>query len=174
MPLPFPAMSFSPFDILTAEEMNMMASNDQSLAAGTGLNAGAVTPDKRSGGFRVGNFIPSAGTGNKSVTGIGFQPKGVIFFGLRQNTSNEGIFSGGAYDGSNQFVSVGAARTTATSGNYTISNVNACVRITTFTSGSETILMQAVGVSLDADGFTLNFTNNNSSSVQGIGYIAFG
>ena len=133
---------------------------------------GAVTPEKRAGGFKVGSFTPSAGTGNKPITGVGFRPKGVIFFGLIPSNSNQGIFSGGAYDGSNEFLSVGAARITSTSGNYTISSTSSCIRVSVFSSGSESILMLGTGVSLDADGFTIDFTTNGTPTP--VGYIAFG
>lgn len=42
MALPNPAMSFSPFAILTAEEMNNLVENDQALADGSGFNTGAI------------------------------------------------------------------------------------------------------------------------------------
>lgn len=40
--LPNPSMSFSPFAILTAAELNDFVENDQALAAGTGLNPGVL------------------------------------------------------------------------------------------------------------------------------------
>lgn len=46
MALPNPSMSFSPFAILTAEEMNDLVENIESLANGTGISAGAVTSSK--------------------------------------------------------------------------------------------------------------------------------
>lgn len=46
MSLPYPSMVFVPLDILTAEEMNQIVGNIESLAAGTGLNDGAVTSSK--------------------------------------------------------------------------------------------------------------------------------
>lgn len=46
MSLPNPSMSFSPFDILTADEMNDLVENDQALAAGTGLDNGSITSSK--------------------------------------------------------------------------------------------------------------------------------
>lgn len=42
MSLPNPSMSFSPFEILTAEEMNNLVENIEALAAGTGLNTGVI------------------------------------------------------------------------------------------------------------------------------------
>lgn len=38
MPLPNPSLSFSPFAILTAEEMNDLVENDQALSDGTALD----------------------------------------------------------------------------------------------------------------------------------------
>jgi hypothetical protein len=46
MSLPNPSMSFSPFAILLAEEMNDIVENITALAAGTGLDSGAVTSSK--------------------------------------------------------------------------------------------------------------------------------
>lgn len=46
MSLPYPSMVFVPLDILTAEEMNQIVGNIESLAAGTGLDSGAITSDK--------------------------------------------------------------------------------------------------------------------------------
>lgn len=46
MSLPYPSMVFVPLDILTAEEMNQLVSNIESLSAGTGLADGAITSDK--------------------------------------------------------------------------------------------------------------------------------
>lgn len=46
MALPNPSMSFSPFAILTAEEMNDLVENIEALADGSGLDDGAVIPSK--------------------------------------------------------------------------------------------------------------------------------
>lgn len=46
MSLPYPSMVFVPLDILTAEEMNQLVSNIESLSSGTGLADGAITSDK--------------------------------------------------------------------------------------------------------------------------------
>lgn len=45
MALPNPSMSFSPFAILTAEELNDIVENIESLADGTGFNSGAIPTD---------------------------------------------------------------------------------------------------------------------------------
>lgn len=42
MSLPNPAMDFTAFDVLTADQLDDLVENDQALAAGTGLNTNAV------------------------------------------------------------------------------------------------------------------------------------
>src|SRR5215217_7026259 len=46
MPLPNLSMSFSPFAILTAAEMNDLVENIEALAGGTGLNDNSITASK--------------------------------------------------------------------------------------------------------------------------------
>lgn len=49
MPLPNPSMSFSPFAILTAEEMNNLVENIESLASGSGIGNGAISQNNMNG-----------------------------------------------------------------------------------------------------------------------------
>lgn len=42
MSLPYPSMTFVPLDVLTADEMNQLVANIESLADGSGLDAGAI------------------------------------------------------------------------------------------------------------------------------------
>lgn len=44
--LPYPGKAYSPFDILTAEELNEDVANIERLADGTGIGDGAVTAQK--------------------------------------------------------------------------------------------------------------------------------
>lgn len=65
MSLPYPSMVFVPLDILTAEEMNQLVSNIESLSTGTGLADGAITSDKidwasASGSVPVSDYITFA------------------------------------------------------------------------------------------------------------------
>ncbi len=46
MSLPVPTMVFTPFDPLPASDLNDIVENVEALAAGTGLNDGAVTAEK--------------------------------------------------------------------------------------------------------------------------------
>lgn len=46
MALPHPSMAFTPFDVLTADEMNDLVDNIEALADGSGLNNLAITTAK--------------------------------------------------------------------------------------------------------------------------------
>lgn len=56
MPLPYPMPPVSPFDTITAQETNERIANIEALAAGTGLNNGAITAVKTAFG---GNYSTS-------------------------------------------------------------------------------------------------------------------
>lgn len=45
MSLPYPGMDYIPFDILTAEELDQMVANIESLADGSGFDAGAISTE---------------------------------------------------------------------------------------------------------------------------------
>lgn len=116
----------------------------------------AVTPIKRSGGFVIGNFTPSA-TGNKSITGLGFKPKKVRFVNTAGNSTSAGAMLIGAMDEhGNQYV----ALTTQSSRYYDTSHCFGYI------SGASNVLAQAGSyVSMDSDGFTVNITAQNGTPV---------
>lgn len=164
--LPNPGMSFTPFDILTAAEMNDLVENIEALATGSGIGDGAigttgiannaVTPAKRSGGFKVG-VIPGSTlstTGVKNITGVGFQPKMVVFRTLGADANTASTVAWGASDGTSQyFVCSYATGATNTAGRMT--GTDACVAI----MASPTALgLKASLTSLGSDGFSLDVT----------------
>lgn len=120
----------------------------------------------------IGNFAASNSTGNQSVTGVGFQPDGIIFLN-NQRTS----FSGGGdvrqcmgfATSSSERGCIGAFSENGivTSNTTRHQRTNACI-IVLGTTGAEIGL--ADFVSFDADGFTVNWSNANDAL---IGYIAF-
>ena len=80
MALPNPSMDFTPFDTLPASELDKLVANDQALAAGTGLDDGAVTTAKidwSTVGIAGGTITANVTTIN--VTGLGFMPREVEF-----------------------------------------------------------------------------------------------
>lgn len=97
-------------------------------------------------------------TGNKSVTGLGFQPKFLRFVVAQKfNVTEDNVahLSMGRTDGTRQ--SANAILADAT-GNHTRNHSNYCVvHYIRNGSGTFTKNLSASFVSFDADGFTLNF-----------------
>ena len=118
---------------------------------------------------KVGYFSSPASTGNYSITGLGFKPKVIEFIGHKNDGFQTWFFhsQGFADDAGNQNVST-------LTGNY--SNLfrgdckfDGCVYLIN-TAGA--IQVMATLVSMDNDGFTLNFTNVNP--IFAIRYKAIG
>lgn len=114
----------------------------------------AGTPEKRSGGAKVG-VIPGstfATTGNKAITGLGFKPKLVRFTGVGSDNAATSSKSFGAMDSSgNQFMVLEYVTNAPAAGRRSATNY--CVGYMSTTSGYG---LAAGFVSMDEDGFTLN------------------
>lgn len=108
---------------------------------------------------KVGSFTTSGSTGNQSVTGIGFKPEVVQFFGLTNAGSDHYTMTGAMDSSGSQWVVYGISN--GTSGAVG-SSTSACIHITGLNNASF--------VSMDANGFTINWSLSNA---QTIGYIAF-
>lgn len=122
-----------------------------------------------------GTFITDASTGNHSVTGVGFTPKALIFFGMSNQTS--GFSTQGILEAGISFVSA------ATQYQRNINqNDNQSTPVTSATSGTTKVFQYqqpsngddaiATLTSMDVDGFTLNFTTNTATI--NIHWIALG
>jgi hypothetical protein len=126
-------------------------------------------------GVKKGTITAPASTGNQSYTGLGFQPTCVIFWATAQTASGYvagAQFSIGWLAGNG---TGGHAQGIASSDNVSPCdcarnpvNTN-CINLINAASGS---LLAAAGVSWDADGFTLNWTNTTSGYI--VHYLAFG
>ena len=132
---------------------------------------GAVTPDKRSGGFKMGS-IPSATlgtTGNKAITGLGFKPKHVEFDLLPTDSSSGTVFMAtGAMnsDGFQFYTAIAVASSTQSR----VSNTNAAFAYPA-TATATTLALSFSYVSMDADGFTINV--DTASSAFAVRYKAY-
>jgi len=124
-----------------------------------------------------GSFLCPTSTGNHSVTGIGFKPHLVIFFGGAKADPQGGgsgadmnLWFGVANRALEQWVSTincinGAATTDATSA----FSATSCILTHTTASAK---LFEAAIVSMDDDGFTVNFTTAPGTARR-IFYIAY-
>ena len=119
----------------------------------------------------------TTGTGSQSVTGIGFRPVAVIFFWTRQTAqgfalslnAGVGFASGPANE---RAVSISAVNNSGRSDDgRRRSQSNAIIFLTG--GGPPTRVAEAGLTSLDADGFTLNWTTNDNQPYL-IHYIALG
>ena len=127
--------------------------------------------------YHVGAFTHPAATGNRSYTGVGFQPKVVLFFcNQNRNLNSTDITVGysigvGISSTSRGCLSVWGAGATGTfNGGERIHN-DRCL-VGTGNTGSTQSSVDFV--SMDADGFTVNWTQRNSTwDLQGF-YIALG
>lgn len=124
----------------------------------------------------VGSFTVPAATGNNAVTGVGFQPKAVIFWGdVRQS---DGSFADNINGEMPTFWGVATSSTARgcivsasdwnTSHNIALTNVCVSQR-----NSGGTVSYAADFVSMDADGFTVNFSTANAFAYV-INYLAIG
>jgi len=117
--------------------------------------------------FRVGSFAANTSTGNQSITGVGFQPKAVFFWGNKQtadgNATDAELFIGAATSSTQRWALWQAAHNTSgTSNAHRIRENAACIEIRDLPSvptNASTANGRADFVSFDSDGFTINWSD---------------
>lgn len=117
----------------------------------------------------VGNVVPSAGTGNKAVTGVGFRPDLVITSEINNAAGAGGgasaNFALSAFTATQQGVATIRDRD-ATSPTQVTSYQRSDQALVAVQSGSDAIDHEAAVSSMDADGFTLNFSTHTDATIQ--------
>lgn len=125
----------------------------------------------------VGDFQINTSTGNQSVTGVGFEPKALIFF-VNPNTADidspdltaNHNFGIGMTDGTREFAMSHLSPNGATlEAGYMMQADDRCI---IFITGASTRYGASI-VSLDSDGFTINVDEAPGVGYQ-IGYLALG
>lgn len=128
--------------------------------------------------MKVGSFTSPSSATTKAVTGVGFSPQGAIFLVSGSERSAVAFFSGIGFDDGTNHVSMTMSAETGITGSLPGNRGGSC-RATNLKSivrqnpsgASGTIIYQEASIqSLDADGFTLNFTT--SSTTTTIYYLA--
>ena len=124
-----------------------------------------------------GTLTAPSTTGNQAYTGVGFQPKALIFFGTRQTATGYavgmGAMLGYAVSSSGQVV-------VATCANDNVSptqpargiNNGACIQ--SMTPATAAVDIQGLLVTMDADGFTINWTSASAGTTFIVHYVALG
>ncbi len=127
---------------------------------------------------KVGSFAQPSSTGNQAITDVGFQPK-VIMFWMSHATS-EGVWDDAAF-------SFGAATTTSATGEQVnarfacddaaatsaCANFHGKTSVIGITDPAASILAEADFVTMDANGFTINWTNVDATA-RIVNYLALG
>lgn len=121
----------------------------------------------------VGSLTQPAATGNQSITGVGFQPKLIIFFynDLTSSTVTNTILRegyGAATSSSARWVNCGYTPSASTSQYVSFRN-DACIDYVNSGLGTDG---RADLVSLDADGFTINWSTTDATA-RLVNFIAF-
>lgn len=126
---------------------------------------------------KVGSFSASTSTGNQSITGVGFQPKAIIFYGnsrANDTTVSPGLFSaiGVAVSSTQRWaLNITGEDNLANSNTKRRSENDACYVLMDPVTGS--VLREADFVSMDADGFTVNWVDTDATAHM-INYFAIG
>lgn len=126
--------------------------------------------------YKGGVFTAPGSTGNFSVTGVGFQPQAVLFFGSNK-TTEDSVVTGGVSSVMRGVMAWDDVSSSIKSWCFSIVPHDA-VRweqkpIVSCLNGSAATDYQATAVSFDSDGFTVNFTNVPGSTRK-VHYVAIG
>lgn len=121
---------------------------------------------------KVGTFTSHASTGNDDITGVGFQPDCVLLFGVgvtAADVSIHGLFCLGAFNAAGEQWAVSIcdddAEATATDARRR-QRTDKCFSLCSL---NDAVLHEATFVSMDTDGFTINWS---TASARLVGYLA--
>lgn len=126
---------------------------------------------------KVGRILQKTTTGNQATTGVGFQPKLVLFWMNSQSAS--GIAShaeeafGAAVSSSSRFYNASTCRDSEDDTGCRHDNTKCIGVLQKRTSSGSTVVCAADLVSMDADGFTLNWTTTDGTA-RYVEYMALG
>jgi hypothetical protein len=143
-----------------------------------------VTTDVLGSDIKIdtGRFTLNAGTGNQSISGVGFRPKAYILFYTKNavddtdSAAGESLLSIGMTDGSTQLCMASGSEDGLT-GNSDVGRrgFTDAVLASHDAQANQIVDGEAIHFSMDADGFTLNITNDFTDPANPIvHYIAFG
>lgn len=145
-----------------------------STAASTSVRLFAT----KGGNYKLSSFVSPVSTGTQAITGLGFQPKAVLFFssGMPQsstpNTTGTNHMMRGFTDGTNQACSDNSENISTTS-LTSILRDDSCIYFRMYDGSTFTTQQAATIQSMDSDGFTVNWGTSDGTQ-RDIGFIAFG
>jgi len=125
---------------------------------------------------KAANFAINTSTGNQAVTGVGFQPKIVLFFPTINTADGINVHAhasiGAGISSTERFsLTANSEHSVGTSDTTREDSAALCIQVNA--EGTGTAKYEADLVSLDADGFTINVTTAPGSAFR-VGYLAIG
>jgi hypothetical protein len=135
----------------------------------------------KGGNWKVGSSTSKTSTGTQAVTGVGFQPNGLILASVCQisstgvGTGNRISFGGGSSSSDNRCVFSGDTTALSTTVSASIQKAAKCISAITeaATHTSSTVNAEAAISTLDASGFTLNWSTASATLYEFL-YVAVG
>lgn len=124
---------------------------------------------------KVSNIVNPGSTGDQATTGVGFQPKALLFFGGRHTSTGElaDVHSLFGFSGTSaEDISFYHNSLDAAASSDVVRSLLTTAILKTTTGGATTAQTTATLSSLDSDGFTLNFTAREASAITS--YLALG
>lgn len=121
---------------------------------------------------KMGTLSQPTSTGNQQITGVGFQPEALIFWMTNLTAEGNGASSylaKGFTDGTNQ----GSTAVAWQDGFNTVQDRTVATKVISLVNETGTVLAEAGIVSLDTDGFTINWTTVDSTQ-RLVTYLALG
>jgi len=122
--------------------------------------------------FKVGSFTQPTSTGNFDVTGLGFNPVGVMFYYTYLGSSNQLAQGLGMSDGTSQFCEVWCCDNGA--GTMNTGRDGATTASIMLRSGVAASVIKQASCSMITDGFRLNYSTADATSGLTVRYIAVG
>lgn len=129
-----------------------------------------------------GSFLTGTSTGNASVTGVGFTPKVILFYGAAKPDSqgqynNARMGLGAATSSSNRWANSVVYNWSSAAGTSQAARQLSTTKCFSFvgaaSSTTQSTLMDADFVSMDADGFTYNLTTTDGTARR-VFFVALG
>lgn len=115
-----------------------------------------------SGSSAAAGTLNISSSGNVAVTGLGFRPSLVKFYGVLNNTSVSNAWAHGHYSSASQVAMSGATRG---SNSWSRTYTTQCLALVTLDASGGTIAQVSIsGVSLDTNGFTVNNAISSTNS----------
>jgi len=125
---------------------------------------------------KAGSFVLNTTTGNQTITGVGFQPTGILFFAtgstVEGTSAVDARYSYGMTDGTNDWVSSVTAEDALATHTERVQDTSEIINLMNPASAVVDIIV--THVSMNSDGFVINVGTNTNTEAILVKYFAIG